>query len=81
MPIVSRADCSTSYGGVIRESMVCAGVVDKDSCNGDSGGPLFDGSTGTLIGIVSWGQGCAQEGFPGVYSRVGLAVEWINSIL
>lgn len=51
--------------------MICAGVPDgtKDSCFGDSGGPLTD-SKGTLIGIVSWGIDCADKNYPGVYTRV-----------
>ena len=52
--------------------MVCAGVEagGKDSCQGDSGGPIVDSST-TLVGLVSWGEGCAEAGAPGVYTRVG----------
>ena len=55
--------------------MICAGTGGKDSCQGDSGGPLVD-EKGYLIGIVSWGQGCAREGYPGVYTETSYFVEW-----
>jgi trypsin len=63
--------------------MFCAGLAagGKDSCSGDSGGPIINTSTGVLIGVVSWGQGCAEAGFPGVYTRLGNYVTWINANL
>lgn len=87
VPIVNQAKCSMayrSYGGVTPR-MVCAGFDKggKDACQGDSGGPLvaFKSSTSdpVLVGVVSWGYGCAQPKYPGVYSRVQLAREWIRS--
>ncbi|KAL7517701.1 hypothetical protein ACHAWX_002600 [Stephanocyclus meneghinianus] len=62
--------------------MICAFDSGKDSCQGDSGGPLIipgaSADTDTLIGVVSWGSGCARE-YPGVYARVSKAYEWIKT--
>jgi secreted trypsin-like serine protease len=85
VPIVSNKVCNRpeSYGGDITDAMMCAGKRPGgvDSCQGDSGGPLstsIDGRT-TLIGVVSWGEGCARRLKYGVYSRVSMAAPWIAS--
>jgi len=80
VPVVSDDDCRGSYGqNDITDSMICAGydAGGKDSCQGDSGGPFMCGSG--LDGIVSWGYGCAQPGYPGVYTQTSYFVSWINS--
>jgi trypsin len=72
VPIVSREECDASYSayGGITENMICAAVEGggKDACQGDSGGPLV--VDGLLAGLVSWGAGCAEPLYPGVYSNV-----------
>lgn len=81
VPIVSNAECNASYGGGITAAMLCAGFPQggHDACQGDSGGPLTIG--GTLVGAVSWGNGCARPGFPGVYANVAHFRNWIDSLL
>jgi len=77
--------CSEPNGHLMSEAMFCAYEAARDACKGDSGGPLL--LTGGApeediqVGVVSWGQGCAEPGFPGIYSRVGLVIDWIDLIL
>lgn len=71
VPIVSDSSCKSSYGSdFVQSDMVCAGYSSGgvDTCQGDSGGPLLIG--GVLAGITSWGEGCAEAGHPGVYTRL-----------
>ncbi|AHI00605.1 serine protease [Kutzneria viridogrisea] len=70
VPLTSDATCKKAYGEYSSTAMVCAGYPQggTDTCQGDSGGPLVAGNK--LIGITSWGQGCAEAGYPGVYTRV-----------
>ncbi|XP_013113226.1 trypsin beta [Stomoxys calcitrans] len=79
--IVSNEKCRQQYEGVnyISNVMLCAAVDNggKDACQGDSGGPLI--ANGKLVGIVSWGVGCARPDYSGVYSNVANLLEWIES--
>ncbi|XP_013113239.2 trypsin-like [Stomoxys calcitrans] len=77
--IVDEKACASSeykYGSQIQPSMVCAYGLVKDACQGDSGGPLV--AEGKLVGVVSWGKGCALDGFPGVYADVATLRSWIE---
>jgi hypothetical protein len=82
--MVSRSDCGSKTGyskSDIKAGMVCANHPrGTDACQGDSGGPLFSPSLNTLIGVVSWGQGCGEANYPGVYADVGFYYAWITSI-
>jgi trypsin len=65
---------------VVRNTMLCAGDVEKSPCKGDSGGPLLSaGVNKTLVGLVSWGAGCGRKNFPTVFSRISGAQEWLTS--
>uniref|UniRef100_A0A8C7WUC4 Zgc:100868 n=1 Tax=Oryzias sinensis TaxID=183150 RepID=A0A8C7WUC4_9TELE len=84
VPIVGNRQCKCSYGaGSITDNMVCAGLLagGKDSCQGDSGGPLVIKQNNLWIqgGVVSFGQGCAEPNYPGVYTRVSQYQTWINT--
>ncbi|KAF1323956.1 Serine protease trypsin-like protein, partial [Globisporangium splendens] len=77
VPIYSNTNCARVLS--IDGTMLCAGgVANRDSCQGDSGGPLIN-SAGTLIGVVSWGNGCGLAGYPGVYARVSVVRSWIEA--
>ncbi|KAL6422446.1 hypothetical protein ACFW04_010628 [Cataglyphis niger] len=84
VPVMSLQECrNTSYSPrMISDNMLCAGYLEgkKDSCQGDSGGPLVterEDKKYELIGVVSWGNGCARPGYPGVYTRVTRYMDWI----
>ena len=64
--------------------MICTYHNDnKDSCQGDSGGPLTVEHDGVsiLVGVVSFGFGCARENMPGMYARVSEITDWIDDVL
>lgn len=68
----------------VTDSMICAYIPSggKGSCQGDSGSPLMVNTNlgWQQIGLVSWGSGCAAEGFPGVYTRTAQFSDWIKRI-
>lgn len=69
----------TPYAPIGAEKM-CAYAQGTDSCQGDSGGPLVLKEDGryTVVGVVSYGNGCARDGYAGVYARVTNYLPWIN---
>lgn len=78
VPLLSHAECTATYPGYNKAVNVCAGVEGKDSCQGDSGGPLFRKVAGRTyqIGIVSYGEGCGEQGAPGVYTSTSSKKLW-----
>ncbi|XP_060835014.1 serine protease snake-like isoform X3 [Rhopalosiphum padi] len=97
LDIFSTKQCNESYFsnnnpklqfGILPDSMICAGSFDgeKDSCSGDSGGPLqleHDNYTGmyTQYGITSFGKFCGDKDTPGIYTRVSKYIAWIEKIV
>lgn len=77
-----NAVCNIAYEGSIKPGMLCAGYREGgiDACQGDSGGPLVwrtsDGPV--LVGVVSFGTGCARKLKYGVYTRVSAYRDWID---
>ncbi|XP_061379600.1 serine protease snake-like isoform X1 [Danaus plexippus] len=85
-----QRSCSRQWCGV--RDQICAGKLEGgvDACQGDSGGPLQvkiplppsgEGSMHYVIGVTSFGIGCARPNLPGVYTKVSSFVDWIESIV
>jgi trypsin len=88
IPTISHEDCDdrNSYDGrIIDNAMICAGANGKDSCSGDSGGPLLmlgnNSSDDVQVGIVSFGRQCGLANFPGIYTRVSNYLAWIQTTI
>lgn len=85
---IPQSTCQDLYDPLsltISNRMICAGGIgSKDACQGDSGGPLIykddNPARDVLVGVVSWGEGCA-DGYPGVYAKVGSVSIWISRII
>merc|ERR1719154_157053 len=77
--VTTNEVCKNVYGNGISAINICAMDAGKDSCQGDSGGPLVIQENGrfALIGVVSYGYGCATPNVPGVYARVTARKDWI----
>ena len=81
--VPSISDCGSRWGTMYNaDVMLCAGVGGKDSCNGDSGGPIVirNGDSHVLVGIVSFGAACGDSFYPGVYARVSAVTSWITTV-
>ncbi|EDV95836.1 venom serine protease Bi-VSP isoform X1 [Drosophila grimshawi] len=97
IPVLTNEVCRTQYAKVNRyfneeqfdKAVLCAGVLSggKDTCQGDSGGPLMSSEVFNnqirfyLIGVVSYGVGCARAEIPGVYASTQYFMDWILEML
>lgn len=81
LAVLSRLDCEHVYENKFTQNMLCAGFIKggKGVCHGDSGSPLV--CSGELRGVVSWGKGCAEPGYPGVYVEVCRYTDWIATTI
>jgi len=86
VPMKSPDACSATFSGMAYDpsDQICAGFDDGgiDSCQGDSGGPmaaLDEKGRAYQVGVVSFGFGCAEAGWPGVYTRISNHVAWVLS--
>lgn len=82
--IIDRHTCNRAFGGMITDNMICAGGMianKRDACSGDSGGPLIMDTSGngqmSLVGVVSFGNDCAVQGYPGIYTKLSNYYDWI----
>ncbi|XP_035448310.2 trypsin, alkaline C-like [Spodoptera frugiperda] len=79
---INQNTCRNNYGAinsVINDNMLCSGWPNggRDQCQRDSGGPLYH--NGVVVGVCSFGNGCAQANFPGINARVSRFASWISS--
>lgn len=87
VPVIPTEECRKTYYSYasITDKQICAGgYLGRDSCGGDSGGPLKyiskvnNVSKYVQYGIVSYGpKHCGADGQPGVYTNVSKYISWI----
>nr|CAD7424305.1 unnamed protein product [Timema monikensis] len=78
-PILNHKKCLDLHGladNVV--DIICTDIKGGGVCQGDSGGPLI--LDGILVGVTSWGKGCAYPGFPAVFTKVSAFGRWVASV-
>lgn len=86
LKFASHKDCreNATNAAAINEKVVCAGNSsgERDACKGDSGSPLVvrrsTDDSWAVVGLSSWGQGCATRGKFGVYTQLKTHMRWIQ---
>lgn len=86
--IIANEACGSYPAGDITDDMLCAqgktaGGAIIDGCQGDSGGPLVCETNGkwTIYGATSFGFGCAEKEYPGIWARVHAGLDWIDTTM
>lgn len=80
--LLNMSSCR-NYRDQVTYNMLCSGTSERDACRGDSGGPMLVEVDGAwhVVGVVSFGTGCAKPGYPGVYTNVANYNDWILSVI
>jgi secreted trypsin-like serine protease len=81
LQVESYKVCSATYYSILDRIMICNRGLPyggKDTCNGDSGGPLLIKNTNTIVALVSYGYGCARRNTPAVNTRISPYQSWIQ---
>ncbi|KAI5639874.1 trypsin domain-containing protein [Phthorimaea operculella] len=87
LPVFNKNECVSKYrplGAALTDKQICAGGnFAQDTCRGDSGGPLMRlrSNVWEVVGVVSFGNGCGRDGWPGVYTSVASYADWIRSTM
>lgn len=83
LPVTGNEECERVYPTLFSKKVLCAGLAQggKDSCQGDSGGPMIHKASGKMVGIVSWGTGCARPGVYGIYTNIAKYLWWMEASL
>lgn len=81
VPVLPDDFCVDTYPQFVKADMFCAGYEGGkvDTCQGDSGGPIV--VDGKLVGVTSWGEGCARKNKPGVYVRISRYAKDLHSVV
>lgn len=85
VPYVDRRTCRRALKHLVTSNMFCAGYSKdgQDACQGDGGGPHVTEYNGTYFatGIISWGEGCGNEGKYGIYTKLSSFLPWVRNVL